>query len=240
MWLCGLEVSRKHSERVCREADLRSSQAPAHSTRRGRVTRNASSWAPHHVNSRRKFALCKWPANGSAAAPPPRLRSAEHDEVSRVALMPRSFSSAHGLRTRKPCGLPPCSRLRSHPGACAAHRCAQHRAYGVSRHKVHISPHCSAPPASFAMLNERGLMWSRWTSSCDSQIMLKMMFTDHLESVLSNFEQIFSGAEGENFGFLSKIFSMAGYLPRSVVPGRFQLSGAGEAWEAGISWPKLG
>ena len=90
------------------------------------------------------------------------------------------------------------------------------------------------------MLNERGRMWSRWTSSCDPQIMFKMMFTDHLESVLSNFEQIFSGAEGENFGFLSKNFSMAGYLSRSVVPGRFQLSGAGEAWEAGISWPKLG
>ena len=69
--------------------------------------------------------------------------------------------------------------------------------------------------------------------------MFKMMFTDHLESVLSNFEQIFSAAEGENFGFLSKIFSMAGYLSRSVVPGRFQLSGAGEAWEAGISCPKL-
>ena len=69
--------------------------------------------------------------------------------------------------------------------------------------------------------------------------MFKMMFTDHLESVLSNFEQIFSAAEGENFGFLSKIFSMAGHLSRSVVPGRFPLSGAGEAWEAGISCPKL-
>ena len=89
------------------------------------------------------------------------------------------------------------------------------------------------------MLNERGLMWPRWTSSCDPQIMLKMMFTDHLEPVLSNSEQIFSGAEGENFGFLSKIFSMAGYLSRSVVPGRFPLSGAGEAWEAGISCTKL-
>ena len=54
------------------------------------------------------------------------------------------------------------------------------------------------------MLNERGLMWSRWTSSCDPQIMFKMMFPDHLESVLSNFELIFSGAEVENFGFLSK------------------------------------
>ena len=82
-------------------------------------------------------------------------------------------------------------------------------------------------------------MWSRWTSSCDPQIMFKMMFTDHLESVLSNFEQIFSGAEGENFGFLSKKISMAGSLSRSVVPGRFPLSGAGEAWEAGISCPKL-
>ena len=47
-------------------------------------------------------------------------------------------------------------------------------------------------------------MWSRWTSSCDPQIMFKMMFPDHLESVLSNFELIFSGAEVENFGFLSK------------------------------------
>ena len=78
-------------------------------------------------------------------------------------------------------------------------------------------------------------MCSRWTSSCDPQIVFKMMFTDHLEPVLSNFEQIFSAAEGENFGFLSKIFSIAGPVSRSVVPGRFPLSGAGEAWEAGIS-----
>ena len=146
MSLCGLEESRKHSERVCREGDLRSSRAPAHSTRRGRVTRNASSWASHHVNSRWKFALCKWPANGSAAAPPPRLRSAEHDEVSRVALMPRSFSSAHGLRTRKPCGLPPCSRLRAHPGARAAHRCAQHRAVRRQPAQGAHFPSLLAPP----------------------------------------------------------------------------------------------
>ena len=57
-------------------------------------------------------------------------------------------------------------------------------------------------------------MCSRWTSSCDPKIVFKMMFTDHLEPVLSNFEQIFSGAEGENFGFLSKIFSMTGDVSR--------------------------
>ena len=85
------------------------------------------------------------------------------------------------------------------------------------------------------MLNERGLMCSRWTSSCDPKIVFKMMFTDHLESVLSNFEQIFSGAEGENFGFLSKKISMAGSLSRDEKSVMVQLSGAGEAWEAGIS-----
>ena len=83
-------------------------------------------------------------------------------------------------------------------------------------------------------------MWSRWTSSCDPQIMFKMMFTDHLESVLSNFEQIFSGAEGENFGFLSKIFSMDGPASRGEKSVVVQVSGAEEAWEAGISCPKLG
>ena len=70
--------------------------------------------------------------------------------------------------------------------------------------------------------------------------MIKMMLTDHLEPVLSNFEQIFSGAEGENFGFLSKKISMAGSLSRDEKSVMVQLSGAGEAWEAGISWPKLG
>ena len=89
------------------------------------------------------------------------------------------------------------------------------------------------------MLNERGLMCSRWTSSCDPQIMLKMMFTDHLESVLSNFEQIFSAVEVENFGFLSKKFSMAGPASRDEKSVMVQLSGAGEAWEAGISCTKL-
>ena len=71
----------------------------------------------------------------SAPAWPAEDRAAAHLQMASLALSAQRtllsaaqaddrYLLANSLKVRGPCGLPPCSRLRSHPGARAAHRCA--------------------------------------------------------------------------------------------------------------------
>ena len=81
---------------------------------------------PEGAELRQLWSAPAWPAEDRAAA---------HLQMASLALSAQRtllsaaqaddrYLLANSLKVRGPCGLPPCSRLRSHPGARAAHRCA--------------------------------------------------------------------------------------------------------------------
>ena len=81
---------------------------------------------PEGAELRQLWSAPAWPASDRAAA---------HLQMASLALSAQRtllsaaqaddrYLLANSLKVRGPCGLTPCSRLRSHPGARAAHRCA--------------------------------------------------------------------------------------------------------------------